>query len=56
MLNSRLTQILATDRSASDAVDSASGRPNNDGITTVNPRATTSSANSITFGVMPGTS
>ena len=56
MLNSALTQILAMDRSDSGTVDLASGRPNNDGITTVNPRATTSSAKAITFGVIPGIS
>ena len=34
----------------------ASGSPNSCGITTVCPRATTSSANAITSGVIPGIS
>lgn len=56
MLNSRLTQMRAMDRTDSATVASASGRPNSDGITTVIPRPTTSSAKSITVGVTPGTS
>ena len=56
MVNSRLTQTLAMLRTVSSTVAGAPARPNSDGITTVKPRATTSSANSSTAGVMPGIS
>ena len=56
MLNSRLRKMFAMVRTVCATVASASGLPNSDGITTVNPRPATSSAKSITFGVMPGTS
>jgi hypothetical protein len=56
MLNSRLIQMRAMERTACASVAPASGRPNSDGITTVNPRPITSSAKAMTFGVMPGTS
>lgn len=56
MVNSRLTQIPAMLRTDSSTVAPAPGRPNSDGMTTVKPRVTTSSANSSTAGVMPGIS
>ena len=43
-------------RTVSRTVAGPPRRPNSDGSTTLNPRATTSSANAITAGVMPGIS
>jgi hypothetical protein len=55
-VNSRLTHTFGNVDSIDRGPTGASGVPNRCGRTTVNPAATTSSANPITLGVRPGTS
>ena len=56
LLNSLLTHTrLVTERIVPTDI-AAPGGPNRCGMTTVNPRSTTSSANVITLGVIPGIS
>ena len=55
-MNSLLTQTFGIVPAKDFTPGGASGSPNRCGITTVCPRATTSSANAITSGVIPGSS
>ena len=56
LVNSLFTHSLGNILATCLTVAGPSTSPNRCGITTVNPAATTSSANAITSGVMPGIS
>ena len=56
LVNSRATQSRSDDRAMYAPLGSLPGVPSSDGMITVNPASTTSSANFATNGVIPGIS